>query len=168
MEIENFDDLLEKLEKSLSDFNRRPISRSQILDALLVLYGDDFGVEHPVNIWDTELSYVQAFDRLSQFDFEIFSSPVQADLEIDRDILFQTKVRIKAAGHLIIIHKYDKDPFPSNPHGHIIDQNLKIDLGNGGCFRNRNLVATLKKKKLLEIREKAKSKFKGDLPPLEI
>jgi hypothetical protein len=168
MEIEEFDGLLERLQNDLSEQLGKVISRGQVFDALFFLFGDSHDLEHPVNVWNLEISYEEAFESLADFDFDIFNDPIEIDLEIERDILFQTKAKIKAAGFQIVINRYDKDPFPSNPHGHILDQNLKLDLRNGKCYRKREELTSIGKKKLIEIREKASLTYKGELPPLEV
>lgn len=168
MQIEDFDDLLNYLAKEISVYQKKVIPNSWIYDACLMVYGDQYDVSHPVNLWDIDISFEEAYESLKDFDFEIFNTPLEIELEFDRDELFQIKARIKAAGFNVVIHKYDKDPWPSNPHGHICDQNMKIDLRNGNCYRNREFVRSLRKKELLELREKATMRFKGDLPPLEI
>jgi hypothetical protein len=67
-----------------------------------------------------------------------------------------------------LIHKYDKDPFPSSPHAHQVDNNIKLDLSNGKCYKVRKHVHTLNKKQLLDFREKAEKVFDGDLPVIAI
>ena len=66
------------------------------------------------------------------------------------------------------MHKNDKDRFPSNPHAHQLEDNLKLDLSNGKLFRKRNCVKQLKKKDLLILRELAHKVFEGELPALTI
>jgi len=168
MEIEEFDGLLERLKKDLSERFGKVISREQVFDALFMLYGDPLGLEHELQLWDIEISYQEAFDSLILFDFDVFLNPVEIELDLDKDVLFLTKVKIKAAGYQVKIHRYDKDPFPSNPHGHILDHNLKLDLRNGKCYRKREELTSIGKKKLIEIREKASLTYKGELPPLEV
>lgn len=75
------------------------------------------------------------------------------------------KVQIKRKG-IWLIHKYDTDPFPSNPHAHLIDSNIKLDLSNGNCYKKRELVYSIKKKDLLMIRDEAEKNFK--LPNLDL
>lgn len=168
MEIEEFDDFIEQLVNLISIHQKKEIERELVFNALFMVYGDKQGLDHPVNVWDIDVSFDEAFESLKKFDFDIFLTPIQIDIDFDRDELFGTKAKIKAAGFQVVIHRYDKDPFPSNPHGHICGQNIKIDLRNGKCYRNRDFVRKLRKKKLLELRQKATFNFKGDLPPLEI
>jgi hypothetical protein len=168
MELEEFDNLLNRLTKGLSEIKSKNVTRETVFDALFMLYCDSHEMEYSLDLWDIEISYEEAFDSLSLFDFDILLNPIETELDFDRDILFQTKAKIKAAGYQIVIHRYDKDPFPSNPHGHILDQNLKLDLRNGKCYRIREEQTSIGKKKLIEIREKASLIYKGELPPLEV
>lgn len=168
MELEEFDRLLDRLENDLSRLHQKLIPREQIYDALFLLYGDSLGLYHPAELWDIEISHDEALGSLSKFDFKLLLNPIETDLDLNRDVLFQTKVKVKAGGFKIVIHKYDKDPFPSDPHGHIIEQNLKIDLSNGKCYRNRKEVSSIGKKKLIEVREEAQLRHKVALPPLTV
>ncbi len=78
----------------------------------------------------------------------------------------QFKVQIKSKGLIWIMHKYDADPFPSNPHAHQMGSGIKMDLKNGKCYRKKVFVTTIKKKDLIKIRTQAVKNF--DLPELEI
>ncbi len=168
MEIEDFDNLLEELVTKLSKLRGRIISRELVFNSLVIMFGDEFEIDHPVELWGHPLSKCKAYEILKEFDFDGLEKPIEVDLEFERDQLFQTKVKIKAAGFQLVIHRYDKDPFPSDPHAHIIGQNLKIDLKNGDCYRSRKFLKRIKRKELLEIREKSKMSFKGILPALEV
>lgn len=168
MEIEKFDRYLNKWVDELSLINGSDVSREEVFNALFILTSDDFGFEHPVSLWNLEISYQNGLEILRDFDFEVFEKQFSVEIEFDRDELFLEKARIKSKGFIMTIYKFDKDPFPSNPHGHILDQNIKIDLSTGDCYRNRTFIRRIKRKELLTIREKAKQIFKGDLPQLKI
>lgn len=62
--------------------------------------------------------------------------------------------RIKAGGEVWVIHQNDIDPFPSSPHAHNYDSNLKLDLSNGLLYKKKEQVASIPKKKLEIIRKK--------------
>ena len=78
------------------------------------------------------------------------------------------KVQIKSRGIIWVIHKYDADPFPSNSHAHQIDNNIKLDLSNGKCYRKREYLFSIGKKELKAIRMVANRTFKGKLPVLSL
>jgi hypothetical protein len=63
------------------------------------------------------------------------------------------KARIKFKGDTLVIHKGDKDPFPSNPHAHNYEDNYKLHLGNGRLFRKANNVGKINKKELIALRK---------------
>lgn len=75
------------------------------------------------------------------------------------------KEMIRYRGQVWVIHRYDKDPFPSSPHAHNYDLDLKMHLGNGGLYRGKGLLSTVRPKHLFEFRERVKHVV---LPPLEV
>jgi len=163
---EEFDKYLDNWSSEISRISGNYVSREKIFNALFMLLGDKYKLEHPLDLWNIDISFEEGLKYLSEFDFEPFDQPINVDLCIDRILLFQKKVKIKASGFVLHIHRYDQDPFPSDPHAHIIDQNIKIDLSNGNCYRSRSLITTIKKKELLEIRKKVEAR-KIELPPLK-
>jgi len=164
--VEEFDDYLDNWSREISRISNTNVTREKIFNALFMLLGDKYKLDHPLELLDIDISFDEGLTYLSEFDFKSFDQPINIDLSIDRSLLFGKKVKIKASGFVLYIHPYDQDPFPSDPHAHIIDQNIKIDLSNGDCYRSRSLITTIKKKELLEIRKKAEAK-KIKLPPLQ-
>lgn len=77
--------------------------------------------------------------------------------------IFEEQVRHK--GEIWIVHKNDKDPHPSNPHAHNYESNLKLHLGNGDLYLKNKIVGKIKKKHLVEVRNKIAT---VQLPKLEI
>jgi hypothetical protein len=71
--------------------------------------------------------------------------------------------RVKHNGELWFVHKYDADPFPSDPHAHNYESGLKLHLGNGGLYLGKKHVGSLSKKNFIALREKVRH---VDLPPL--
>lgn len=71
---------------------------------------------------------------------------------------------VKVKGERWEIHKFDADPFPSNPHAHNLDSGLKLHLGTGELFRKRACVGRITVKRLLQLREKVNAVA---LPPFE-
>lgn len=168
-QINKFDDLLVNLSKAFSVANKATIKREDIFDALFLLVSDKENLEWGGDLWDVKLSELEAEALLKDFDFKTLVTvfEVEEDMFL-KDYLFQKKVRIKDKGLIWIIHKNDKDPFPSNPHAHNLDQNIKLDLSNGNYYRNRKLLDKLNKKDFLDIREKASKAYNGELPTLAI
>ncbi|MDR7130343.1 hypothetical protein J2X69_002693 [Algoriphagus sp. 4150] len=165
--IEEFDDYLENWRIEISRACGKNVSREKIFDALFMILGDKYSLEHPLDLWDIDIKFESGLKYLKEFDFTSFDHQFEIDLSFDRDMLFSTKAKFKAAGFVLHIHRYDQDPFPSNPHAHIVDQNIKIDLSNGNCYRSRTFIKTIKKKELLEIRKKAEA-LNIEVPHLNI
>lgn len=69
---------------------------------------------------------------------------------------------VKHKGEQWFIHKHDADPFPSNPHAHNYEKNLKLHLGNGCLYFGTKQVGCLSSKALLSLRDKVKH---VELPP---
>jgi len=63
---------------------------------------------------------------------------------------------VKTQGKRWYIHRYDKDPFPSDPHAHNDEDDIKLDLTNGDCYstKHKKIVRQIRLKDLLEIRGK--------------
>ena len=167
LQIVEFDNLLENLSKFFSVVNKTTIRREDIFDALFLLLSDKEKMEWSGDLWDVKISELEAKALLKDFDFKTLDTVFEVDDGIFlKDLLGQKKVRIKDKGLIWVIHKNDKDPFPSCPHAHCLDQNLKLDLGNGHYYRNRNFKGRLKKKDFLDLRAKASFVYHGELPPL--
>lgn len=97
----------------------------------------------------------------------IFIESIILDNSLIPDRVFQNleEERIKSKGEIWVIHKNDRDPFPSSPHAHNYESGLKLHLGNGDLYRSRNVVTRLSKKSLMQLRKKV---TKSSLPPLEV
>ncbi len=145
------------------------IERNHIFDALFLLLADKHDMEWPGDLWDVEIDFDEAKQLLASFDFDILRNTIETERNIfPEGTLIEYKVRIKSSGLIWIIHRYDVDPFPSNPHAHQIDNNIKMDLSNGKCYKKRKLIHQLPKKEFLKIRELAMAQYKGTLPELAL
>ncbi|WP_298529541.1 hypothetical protein [uncultured Christiangramia sp.] len=164
--IEILDEILISLSNEFSELKNQNIKREDIFDALYIIYQNKFNWEHPSEFWSLEVNIEEAREELLDFDFNILFNKIEMDSNIiPRDLRVDYKVRIKNKG-IWIIHKYDKDPFPSIPHAHLIDSNIKLDLSNGDCYRKTKKVFTIRKKDLIRIRKEAEKNFK--LPELNV
>ncbi len=150
--------------------------------------------QHKLNIGDQELSELLSF----HFDFdslithsELVRSGISAreiveiilkekkqkvgeviiyDFELPWEVLQSiTKAEIKLKGMKWTIHKYDVDPFPSNPHAHNYHENLKLHLGTGEFYRKKQRVnKKMKRKELLRFRSLIEQKIPSvQLPKLK-
>lgn len=167
--LEKNDEIIERLIFHFAHAYSGKIQRREIFEALFILLSDKYCLERPGDIWDIEIVYVEAVKLLETFDFSTVLNTIESPSNIfPEGILMEFKVRIKSKGLIWLIHKYDSDPFPSNPHAHQIDNNIKLDLSNGNCYQAKKYVHTIKKKDLLLIREAAAKVFKEELPALAI
>lgn len=167
MEIEEIERILDDLASHFASKYSKIVKREQIFDALVLLLADEHGFEWRGDLWNLHIEYDEALKILSDFDFGTLQLQIETEEDvIASDLLIQSKVRFKAKGLTWVIHKYDADPFPSNPHAHQLDNNLKLDLSNGKCYKKKKLVDTFRRKDLIAIREAAAKVFDGELPPL--
>ena len=164
-----FDGILESLRCHYNLINLNKIDRHTIFDALFILQEDKYNLEHPGDLWAIEIEYDEALKLLENFDFNVILNSIETQENIiPKEFLLEFKVKVKSKGLVWIIHKYDSDPFPSNPHAHQLDNNIKLDLSNGKCYKGKRYFYTIKTKELLEIRDAASKVFDGELPKLAI
>lgn len=117
------------------------------------------------------LTAEKIFEILKEYDFK-FTDESEI-IKLEESILPDSELKklheqiIKSKGEIWIIHKYDKDPLPSNPHAHNEQTGQKLDLSNGDLYDSRNNYqgSNISKKDLLLLRGKVK---KMTLPPLNI
>lgn len=143
------------------------IDRKIIFKALLIVLSNRYDFRYIGDLWSIQIDYDESLRLLSDFDFNVLQNEVLTDDSIiPKENLIQFKAEIKSKGLVWIIHKYDADPFPSNPHAHELENNIKLDLSTGKCYRNRKHIYTLKSKDLLNIRNKVINEKGIALPPL--
>ena len=120
-----------------------------------------------MDIWDVEMEFGTSYDLLEDFDFNILKQ--QKDLEaVPALLLMQCRARLKSQSPIWIIHKYDAHLFPSSPHAHLLDDNLKLDLSNGNCHKNKAFIYKISTKTLIKIRQMVSNVYKGDFPKLAL
>ena len=144
------------------------VSSENVLEALFMVLEEKKYLEWIGDVYDQELNLQEIIEVLKSFDFGVFDNVVRTEEIIPRELRINYKVRVKDSGIIWIIHKYDQDPFPSNPHAHNIDNNFKLHLGNGICFKKREKVYQISRKNLLEIRKKIENSINIKLPDLDI
>ena len=165
--MNRFSSFIDELSKVLSSKLGKTIKRADIFNALFLLLSDIKDLRWAGDLWNIEITESEIEELLKDFDFEILDKTVLTDNQIfPFNVLIQRKAQIKENGMIRIIHKYDKDPFPSNPHAHCIEHNIKLDLTNGKYFRNKAFLGKISKKELISIREKANKYYNGMLPEL--
>lgn len=164
--IERLDNILNSLVEEFKVLISPKITREHIFDAIFLQLQKSHNLEHPLDFWGLQITYEEAVITLKLFDFNTVFNTIetQADL-IPKDLLMNFKVRVKSKGLIWVVHKYDADPFPSNPHAHLLDSSIKMDLSNGKCYKNKIYQMKVKRKDLLKIRAKAEIHF--ELPKLK-
>lgn len=166
--IEKLDNIFTILSTYYSEKHTAHINRRHIISALFILLEEKYDLRWPGDVWSINLELDEAKELLNDFDFEILLNEIETDADIiPVSIRLDRKVQFKAKGLIWIINKYDPDPFPSNPHAHQLDNNIKLDLSNGRCYKKKVHIHTINTKDLLIIRERASAVYKGELPRLE-
>jgi hypothetical protein len=97
---------------------------------------------------------------LADVDFARLRYVTLGEISIDESVLpadlpvHLLEAEVKLNGKKWTIHKYDADPFPSNPHAHNYAHNLKLHLGNGLLYlgKDRKSCGQMKAKELLTLR----------------
>lgn len=103
-------------------------------------------------------------EKLCEVEFE--ESILPSDYPI---ALREAKVKLK--GEIWVAYKYDRDPFPSNPHAHNYDRKLKMHLGTGDVYTGKDRVPCerIRKADLLTLRMLITQKNASiPLPPLAV
>ncbi len=125
-------------------------------------------IEIPSDVLWHRFTKQEIFEQVSDY-FNDCGVPVK-EIVLDSSVIPNDfpddliKARVKFKGEVWTIHKNDKDCFPSNPHAHNYDRQVKLHLGDGTLFRNRIEVGSISKKKLKLIRERIKSQTNLKLP----
>ncbi|AMD60901.1 hypothetical protein AWN88_22550 [Agrobacterium tumefaciens] len=141
----------------LSRKHGRTIESDELQDALCRVLGID-ELNSP-DLLDHNLTTDKMLELLEDFDF----TPVQVLYTVELSdeegiipddatlVMLEKVVRVK--GEKWEIHRYDADPWPSNPHAHNYASRLKMHLGTGELFdNNRRSKGKIAAKKLATIR----------------
>lgn len=158
MTLVKYIDESKKAQKRLIELLQAPIDCMEIQLGL----AEHFGLENSTDILLKDLDADQMVGILRTKDF---SKPIIVEeVWLQQSVLpkgiprLLTEETIKHKGERWRINKYDKDIFPSNPHAHNYDANVKLHLGTCELFNKRKeLVGKLKRKQLEEIRSKVKN-----------
>lgn len=155
--IQEFIDFLQQIHFDVADKIQVSISVEEVL-SILVIETKMGLIELSQQDWSTEkiIKAIEFNDSiknkpliLAKVDFECSIIPEGTERSIYEEL-------IKNKGERWLIHKYDADPFPSNPHAHNTESNLKLHLGNGDLYLKKKKVGTLPKKALISLRDKIK------------
>lgn len=141
----------------LSNKHGRKIESVDLQNALCCVLGID--EMDGVHLLDHDLTTDRMLELLENFDF----TPVEVlhTIELsegdgiipENTLVVLVEKVVKVKGEKWEIHRYDADPWPSNPHAHNYASRLKMHLGTGELFgNNRQSKGKIKSKKLAAIR----------------
>ncbi len=127
----------------------------------------------PTEIIHKYLSVIEIVDVVLKYK-QLYGQPI-CEITIEESILPEwfddslIKANIKFKGDKWVIHKNDKDNFPSNPHAHNYATNSKLHLGNGQLFSGKILSGQIKRKDLIMLRQLIQQRVESlNLPELKI
>lgn len=163
--IHSFVEITDQASKLLTALHGTHRTPEEVREALV----SKFEVDGQVELLNRNLSSDEIVSALIDFPF---GQPTLLDeIDLEESILPESIPRrfvealVKHRGEIWLVHKYDADPFPSNPHSHNEFEGLKMDLGSGDLYRRRDWVGRIKRKDLIEIRQKLK---RVELPELSV
>lgn len=141
----------------LSAKHGHPIKSTELQDALCKAL--DIGELNAVELPDHQLTTDRIVELLKHFDFTpptvlyTLHLPDEDGIIPDDALVILTEKVVKVKGEVWEIHRYDADPWPSDPHAHNYASRLKMHLGTGELFdNNRQSKGKIKAKKLAAIR----------------
>ncbi len=161
---------MEKLAAVLSTEVKQRISGNDVYYALFMLYGDRLEMEWVMDVLDREMDFDLLLEQLSTFDFALLLAAriLFPDAELIEDNwTYQCECQYQIYGVVWTIDEHDAVHLG---HSHMRTRLMKIfklDLSNGRCYRVRQYLKPFQED-LIEIRNKAAKKFKGELPVLAV
>ncbi len=126
----------------------------------------DIDDAHSADVLDHSLTKDKIVGLLKDFDFNKGQPIVLHTLTLSEDdgIIpddvprMLTEKIVKVKGEVWEIHRYDADPFPSDPHAHNYDANLKLHLKTGALYdKKKRFQGNIGQKKLDVIRAELKN-----------
>lgn len=171
-------------EKRLNTYISRVRQAEDILKSKGVSYADssfiwqvlqiEFDcIDMPTNLVFKDLSVIEIVEIVLK-QKEIYGQPI-CEITIEDSILSDSiddlliKAHIKFKGEKWVVHKNDKDSFPSNPHAHNFETNTKLHLGSGQVFGpHKRVCGGVRKKDLIKLRQEILQRLPSlELPELE-
>lgn len=93
-------------------------------------------------------------EYLLTMDLNLFREQIEISTgDVDFTHLTFERAGVKVNGRMWRVYKYEKDPFPSNPHAYELQDCLKLNLSNGVIYKFKQTVGKIKTKELMEVRE---------------
>lgn len=168
MNLNTYLKIAEKARLELSEQKQLEISAFDFQKALGAVFGYD--AINSFRVKNLNQTSDEMVEKLKDYNF--IKSEVIGSVTFYESIIPEglpktlNEEEIKHKGEIWIIHKNDKDPFPSDPHAHNEETGYKLHLGNGNLYtyKNKPLDEKISMKNLISIREKVKN---ITLPPLD-
>jgi len=158
------------LERSIVAYNLKgthQLTTRDVTEAMLLTLPELRHVEHCVDVWSTVLDEDEIESLIAVAASLLPRLEVCSGRALVFTGMFETKADVKLNGERWRLHRYDADPFPSNPHAHNFRQNVKLHLGNGEYYRARRMMGKMHRKDLLLLRARF-AKFEIELPSLSL
>ncbi len=133
-----------------------PISRGDIEQGLVAV----LQLEEIFDLLHRDIATEEMMAWLADVDFPRLRFVTLCQVALDESALpddlplHLLEAEVKLNGKIWTVHKYDADPFPSNPHAHNYAKNVKLDLRNGLLYPGKKRVSCgrMAKKHLLALR----------------
>jgi len=156
-----FNEFLKYISDKLEKINLEhpQIQHEDLLFILVSTLSDKYQIKRPLEFYSQILKKKDIDQVLDNYNYKQIKNKFILNITLPDNILLpEEKVKIKSNGQIWYIHKNDQDPFPSQPHAHFADCNLKVDLSNGKCYQIKKHLKTLSKKDLILLRKNAEEK----------
>jgi hypothetical protein len=171
--ITNLNRALDVCSKAFTETCSETVTRRDIENGLIeVLHLDEI-----FDLLHRDIDSREILALLAEVDFRYLRPVKLCEVSLDASILpdglplHLMEVEVKLKGEKWTVHKYDADPFPSNPHAHNYERSLKLHLGNGDIYlrRERKPCDQMERKNLVKLRDLVMQKNATiTLPPLVI
>jgi hypothetical protein len=164
---------LEEASNSISRMRGEVITRRDVENGLVSV----LGLDEIFDLLDRDIDGAEIISLLADCDFDRLRPEILCEIDLERSIIpagvpvCLTEAEVKLKGEKWTVHRYDADPFPSNPHAHCYAQRLKLHLGNGSLYPNKSRVScgTMPVKDFLRLRDLVTQKNASiELPPLTV
>ena len=162
----NWQNELSALIEQFNQNEQRTITKRDVLEVMLLTAPELRMIEYPGDMWDVEFTLEELEGYVARAGTFVPIAEVELDEPLVFKGMFEWKADVKIKGQRWRIHKTDADPFPSDPHAHNYDQNLKLHLGTGELYRGRKMKYVLSRRIFYELRARFTA-IGVVLPPLE-
>jgi hypothetical protein len=147
---------LSKAASTLSQQRGETLSVREIERGLV----DVLGLDEIYDLLYRDIDTADIVNLLRDYDFGGTSPQTLCKVEFDKSLLpshfpiAPREAKAKIKGEVWFVHKCDAHPFPSNPHAHNYDRDLKMHLGTGDIYEGRKRVpcGRMKRQNLVQLR----------------